>query len=265
MFGGRYRPDDISDAAAGARLARAGPGPRLRGSRTRHGSRLARGLRRWTRCMQPPATPGLRVRPTVLDSAPRISGAGRCRRRTRDRSHRGRSRRRHWPMGIGDVFARRGLRLFGPTAAAAELEASKVFAKEFCLRHHDPNRRGRDRHNGRGRRARGAATSVFRSCSRPMAWPPAKGCSSSIPDRTRSGHGRSLRQPKVRLGRRPRAGGGVSRRRRSLVHGDQRWHRGRAVCHLPRLQARRRWRLRPEHRRDGFTLSGLRPLGRASR
>ena len=40
--------------------------------------------------------------------------------------------------GIGDVFARRGLRLFGPTAAAAELEASKVFAKEFCLRHDIP-------------------------------------------------------------------------------------------------------------------------------
>jgi len=40
--------------------------------------------------------------------------------------------------GIGDVFARRGLRLFGPAAAAAELEASKVFAKEFCLRHSIP-------------------------------------------------------------------------------------------------------------------------------
>lgn len=40
--------------------------------------------------------------------------------------------------GIGDVFAGRGLRLFGPTAAAAQLEASKVFAKEFCLRHDIP-------------------------------------------------------------------------------------------------------------------------------
>jgi phosphoribosylamine--glycine ligase len=35
-------------------------------------------------------------------------------------------------LGIGDEFARRGLRLFGPRQAAAELEASKVFAKEFC-------------------------------------------------------------------------------------------------------------------------------------
>jgi len=40
--------------------------------------------------------------------------------------------------GIGDVFAERGLRLFGPTAGGAELEASKVFAKEFCFRHRIP-------------------------------------------------------------------------------------------------------------------------------
>jgi len=41
-------------------------------------------------------------------------------------------------MGIGDEFDRRGLRLFGPHRAAAELEASKVFAKEFCQRHGIP-------------------------------------------------------------------------------------------------------------------------------
>jgi len=41
-------------------------------------------------------------------------------------------------MGIGDEFERRGLRLFGPSRAAAELEASKVFAKEFCRRHGIP-------------------------------------------------------------------------------------------------------------------------------
>lgn len=43
--------------------------------------------------------------------------------------------------GIADVFAERGLRIFGPTAAAARLEASKVFAKEFCLRHGIPTAR----------------------------------------------------------------------------------------------------------------------------
>lgn len=41
-------------------------------------------------------------------------------------------------FGIGDEFARRDLRLFGPKQAAAQLEASKVFAKEFCRRHGIP-------------------------------------------------------------------------------------------------------------------------------
>jgi phosphoribosylamine--glycine ligase len=37
--------------------------------------------------------------------------------------------------GIADQFAEAGLALFGPTRAAAELESSKVFAKEFMARH----------------------------------------------------------------------------------------------------------------------------------
>jgi len=41
-------------------------------------------------------------------------------------------------MGVCDEFYRRGLRLFGPRRAAADLETSKVFAKEFCLRHEIP-------------------------------------------------------------------------------------------------------------------------------
>lgn len=41
-------------------------------------------------------------------------------------------------MGIADEFQRRNLRLFGPRQAAAELESSKVFAKEFCWRHDIP-------------------------------------------------------------------------------------------------------------------------------
>ena len=39
---------------------------------------------------------------------------------------------------VCDEFYRRGLRLFGPRRAAAELESSKVFAKEFCQRHDIP-------------------------------------------------------------------------------------------------------------------------------
>ena len=44
-------------------------------------------------------------------------------------------------LGIADEFARRGLLLVGPTRAAAELEGSKVFTKEFCLRHDIPTAR----------------------------------------------------------------------------------------------------------------------------
>src|SRR5579863_3902013 len=41
-------------------------------------------------------------------------------------------------LGVVDEFTRRGWRAFGPTQAAAQLEASKSFAKEFLLRHHIP-------------------------------------------------------------------------------------------------------------------------------
>ena len=40
--------------------------------------------------------------------------------------------------GIVDAFRREKLRAFGPTAAAARLEGSKSFAKEFMRRHHIP-------------------------------------------------------------------------------------------------------------------------------
>ncbi|SEW27696.1 phosphoribosylamine--glycine ligase [Luteibacter sp. 329MFSha] len=40
--------------------------------------------------------------------------------------------------GVVDRFAREGLRCFGPTAAAAQLEGSKAFAKDFLARHGIP-------------------------------------------------------------------------------------------------------------------------------
>lgn len=46
-------------------------------------------------------------------------------------------------LGVGDEFQRRGLRLFGPSRAGAEIESSKVFAKELCLRHGIPTGRSR--------------------------------------------------------------------------------------------------------------------------
>ena len=41
-------------------------------------------------------------------------------------------------LGVVDEFTRRGWRAFGPTKAAAQLESSKSFAKEFLQRHHIP-------------------------------------------------------------------------------------------------------------------------------
>jgi phosphoribosylamine--glycine ligase len=40
--------------------------------------------------------------------------------------------------GIVDLFTRRGLRIVGPNAAAARLEGSKIFAKDFMARHRIP-------------------------------------------------------------------------------------------------------------------------------
>jgi phosphoribosylamine---glycine ligase len=41
-------------------------------------------------------------------------------------------------LGVVDEFNRRGWPIFGPTKAAAQLESSKSFAKEFLQRHHIP-------------------------------------------------------------------------------------------------------------------------------
>ena len=40
--------------------------------------------------------------------------------------------------GVVDVFRKQGLRIFGPTRAAAQLESSKAFSKAFMKRHNIP-------------------------------------------------------------------------------------------------------------------------------
>ncbi len=44
-------------------------------------------------------------------------------------------------MGVVDEFEAKGLKIFGPTKSAAELEGSKVFAKQFMDRHKIPTAR----------------------------------------------------------------------------------------------------------------------------
>jgi phosphoribosylamine---glycine ligase len=44
-------------------------------------------------------------------------------------------------LGIGDEFQRRGLAIFCPSRAAAEIEGSKAFAREFMSRHQIPSPR----------------------------------------------------------------------------------------------------------------------------
>lgn len=44
-------------------------------------------------------------------------------------------------LGIADEFEKQGLRLFGPSRKAAQLEGSKVFAKQFLERHRIPTAR----------------------------------------------------------------------------------------------------------------------------
>lgn len=53
-------------------------------------------------------------------------------------------------LGIADEFERRGLALVGPSRAAAELEGSKAFAKEFCQRHRVPTAAARVVHDRSG-------------------------------------------------------------------------------------------------------------------
>ncbi len=79
--------------------------------------------------------------------------------------------------GLADRFQAEGRRVFGPTRAAARLEWSKIFTKEFLQRHGIPTAAaGRFEHSADARRS--ARNAITRSSSRPTGWPPARGSSS---------------------------------------------------------------------------------------
>ena len=109
--------------------------------------------------------------------------------------------------GIVDLFRARGLRIFGPPRAAAQLECSKVFAKDFMARHGIPTARYRvcdDAADGaRGRRVGRARLPGRRQGGRP---------------RGRQGRGRragSRRQPTPRSAPRWRSGSSATPARAS--------------------------------------------------
>ena len=57
-------------------------------------------------------------------------------------------------LGIVDQFEEHGLAIFGPTKSAARLESSKVFAKEFMVRHSIPTARHKSFGKGEKEQAR---------------------------------------------------------------------------------------------------------------
>ena len=80
--------------------------------------------------------------------------------------------------GIVDAFRAAGLRIFGPTQAAAQLESSKDYAKAFMARHGIPTARHRDVHRCRRRARLRRAARARRSSSRPTGSPRARASSS---------------------------------------------------------------------------------------
>lgn len=75
--------------------------------------------------------------------------------------------------GIVDLFRAKGLRIFGPTRAAAQLESSKDFAKAFMQRHGIPTANTRPSAT-RPRHTPTWTAKAPPSSSRPTAWPPAR-------------------------------------------------------------------------------------------
>ena len=79
--------------------------------------------------------------------------------------------------GVVDLFQARGLRIFGPTRAAAQLESSKAFAKDFMRRHGIPTAGYAVFTDAQAAHAHVEAA-PSRSSSRPTAWRQARASSS---------------------------------------------------------------------------------------
>ncbi len=155
--------------------------------------------------------------------------------------------------GIADYFAERGRPLFGPTRAAAQLETSKAFAKDFMARHQVPTARYRVCRSADEAlnvvRARELGEAVVVKADGLAA---GKGVVvAPDPDTADVGHPRGHAGPRVR--RRGRAGRprGVPGRTRGLVLRGRRWRGVPLAPHRTGSQAHPRWRSGAQHRWHG--------------
>lgn len=143
-------------------------------------------------------------------------------------------------LGVVDRFHAAGLRIFGPTAKAAQLEGSKAFAKDFLARHGIPT----------------AYYAVHTEVDAALAYVREKGAPIVVKaDGLAAGKGvivamtlgeaedavRDMLGQCVRRCRRTRGDRGISGRRRSQLHLDGRRHTRLADGHQPGPQARGRW------------------------
>ena len=154
-------------------------------------------------------------------------------------------------LGMVDEFTRRGWRTFGPTQAAAQLETSKSFAKEFLQRHRiptahyaicDSSEQVRDAlphfHTPIVVKADGLAA------GKGVVIAKTKDEAATVANEMLSG--RMLGEAGARVVLEE-----FLQRRRAFVSGGERRRAGRSAGRGAGSQARGRWRHRAEHRRHG--------------
>ncbi len=158
-------------------------------------------------------------------------------------------------LGVVDKFRAAGLRIFGPTKDAAQLEGSKAFTKDFLARHQIPTA------------AYGnftdvaAAEAYIKKVGAPIVVKAdglAAGKGVIIAQTVDEAHCRRARHAggqRLRRGRPSRGGGGIPHRRGGQLHRDGGRRTHPAARDLAGSQARRRRRHRPQHRGHGRVLS----------
>ena len=233
-------------------------GPRRRRRRARARDRAGAGALgpRRRSCSARPATPGSPPTPSAC--------RGRRRRRRGDRRRGQRARRRPGRgrargglvAGVVDALEEAGVPAFGPSAAAAELEGSKAFAKELMR-----GGRGADRRPRAAAQPRGGG----RAAPSPLLPGGAEGRRAGggqgrdhLRARKRGARGGRRLLHRAALRRDDRRARGVPRGRGALAAGALRRRERRAARAGPGLQADLRRRRGAEHRRHGQLLAGAR-------